>query len=162
VQEARVRSPSAWRIRRGRRIRGRKWLHTSMISRDVGQTIRYRSKCSWLDRIDCIPMETDISSLAALISEPREVGFWLPSSMGAVSRRPNWRSALELLQTASSHLAKLTEGQLLQVVRRAVIAIIGLPMPGWRICWNRWRDSLPEMNPTVRDEKPDSDCSHLL
>src|SRR6202035_5948008 len=71
----------------------------------------------WLDRIDCIPMETDISSLAALISEPARGrilvalldGRSLPASELA-------QRAGITCQTASSHLAKLTEGQLLQVV----------------------------------------------
>jgi DNA-binding transcriptional ArsR family regulator len=62
-------------------------------------------------------METDISSLAALISEPARGrilvalldGRSLPASELA-------RRAGVTCQTASSHLAKLTEGQLLQVV----------------------------------------------
>jgi DNA-binding transcriptional ArsR family regulator len=68
--------------------------------------------------MDCIAyMETDISSLAALISEPTRGrilvalldGRSLPASELA-------QRAGITCQTASSHLAKLTEGQLLQVV----------------------------------------------
>jgi DNA-binding transcriptional ArsR family regulator len=67
--------------------------------------------------MDCLPMETDISSLASLISEPARArilvalldGRSLPASELA-------QRAGTTCQTASSHLAKLTEGQLLQVV----------------------------------------------
>ena len=64
-----------------------------------------------------ISMEPDISSLAALISEPARArilialldGRSLPASELA-------QRAGVTCQTASSHLAKLTEGKLLQVI----------------------------------------------
>jgi DNA-binding transcriptional ArsR family regulator len=71
---------------------------------------------NWVD-LAYLSMEPDISSLAALISEPAR-GRMLVALLDGRSL-PATELALRAgitCQTASSHLAKLTEGRLLQVV----------------------------------------------
>jgi DNA-binding transcriptional ArsR family regulator len=62
-------------------------------------------------------MEPDISSLAALISEPARGRILIALLDGRGLPASEWaQSAGVTCQTASSHLAKLTEGGLLQVI----------------------------------------------
>ena len=88
-----------------------------MVSCDILCTIRYGSKCRTGGLIYRIGMEPDISSLAALISEPSRGRILIALLDGrAFPATELAQRAGITCQTASSHLAKLTEGRLLQVV----------------------------------------------
>jgi DNA-binding transcriptional ArsR family regulator len=91
-----------------------------MLSCGILWTIRYGSKCrtaGLIYRIYRISMEPDISSLAALISEPARgrILFALLDGRSLPATELAQRSGITC-QTTSSHLAKLIEGELLQVI----------------------------------------------
>ncbi len=88
-----------------------------MLSCDILGTIRYGSKCRAAGLVYGINMEPDISSLAALIGEPARgrILFALLDGRSLPATELAQRSGITC-QTTSSHLAKLVEGELLQVI----------------------------------------------
>src|SRR5215468_1853650 len=111
-----------------------------------------------------IGMEPDISSLAALISEPARgrMLMALLDGRGLPATELAQRAGITC-QTASSHLAKLTEGRLLQVIPQGRHRY-------YRIANARVAELLESMarfapikeSYRSRPKSPIQNCSHLL
>lgn len=104
-------------IRPIRRICAHNRVHRFTVSCDPSWTIRYGSKCRVAGLIYRNGMEPDISSVAALISEPARGRILLALLDGrSLPATELAQRAGITCQTTSSHLAKLTEGGLLRVI----------------------------------------------
>jgi DNA-binding transcriptional ArsR family regulator len=114
-----------------------------MVLSLVDNSIRIEMSSCLVD-IMSIGMEPDISSLAALISEPARgrILIALLDGRGLPASELAQRAGITC-QTASSHLAKLAEGRLLQVVPQGRHRYYGSQTLGSLNCSSQWRGSLP-------------------